>query len=395
MKDLFFLLRREFRLFWSNKILATTFLLITLFLAIVLGSAYKQGYVKQVSVIVVDKDFSPLSARFCDMLEDDPTLHVIRILHETIDLHQTLLDTRATAIVVIPDRFEAQILSKKHPEINCYLNMANTLTAGAAGTAISVCAGTLNAGIAITGLEKQGVPPALATRTYEALKLNIFRQYNPAGNYVLFLWPGLIFAIFHQLILLVTAVSFSQEFSGNYFNKDGLLKYSRSPISLLIIKMTPTFLMSLFILAFYFLLSRFFHVPPALHPGVLFLSEILLILSTCFLGMLYSIIYPDPAKASQLLMSIAAPAFTLTGFTWPADQIPVVLKTISQAIPLVPFDRILRKVLLQQASISDVLPGINHQLVLIGVYMSISIMLLTMKIRKESKKEIVTRPARV
>jgi len=366
MQHLIYLIKREFDYFWSNKVFVFAFLCLPLLLALVLGFVYKKGRINDQPIILVDLDGSPWSGRLSDMLEDSPVLKVVVVKHEMVDLHQHLLDYRAVAVVVIPHRFEANLLHQLRPEVNCYLNMANTLTSGAVGGAVSQCIATLNGGIL-----KQ-----------ETIRHNVFYQYNSSGNYLYFLWPGLIFSVLQQLLLLALAVSFSREVEQQYFNLEGLLKYSQSAFMLILVKIIPYVLLSFITMGVYFLLSGYFRIPLPRYPGLFLLSQLLMVLGTCFLGVFYSIIYPMSLKASQLLMSIASPAFTISGFTWPADQMPAFLEMFAQIIPLTPFLKALRMILFQEASWQDIAPQFMHQLILILVFWGAGIVLLHVKINK-------------
>jgi ABC-2 type transport system permease protein len=382
MRNIRYLLGREFSSFWSNKIFVFAFLALPVLLTVVLGFVYREGKVTHLPVIIVDKDQTPLSIRLRDILEDNSTLKVVNTKYESVNLQDALLKERAVAVIVIPYRFEADVLNGRRPEVNCYLNVANTLTSSAAGNAISLCAATLNAGIATATLQRKAVPASLALQQYQTFRNNIFYKYNPSGNYLYFLWPGLIFSILHQVILMVMAVSFSREFADNHFNAQGLLSYNHSAFVLILVKTLPYLIMSFITVLCYYLLSIYFRVPVATKPEVLFLSQFLLILSTCFLGTFYSIVYPFPLKATQLLISIASPAFTISGFTWPAHQAPEFFQVFGQIIPLTPYLRTLRMVLLQQANISDVWPMMQHQLILLVTFFCLSMLLLKLKIRK-------------
>ncbi|GLU55177.1 ABC transporter permease [Dyadobacter frigoris] len=387
MKNILFLLRREFGLFWSNKIFVFAFLIMPPIIASIFGLVYRQGRIKNQAIVIVDKDNSPTSNRFRDMMQDHPVLNIIDIKYETIDLEQTLLDERAIAVVVIPYRFEANILTQRNPEVNVYLNQSNSITSGAVNQAVNACAGAMNAGILATSLQKKGIPPASAIQQYESFKHNVFLQYNRAGNYLYFLWPGLIFSTLQQLLLLAMAVSFSREFAANCFTKAGILGYSQSPVILLMVKVLPYLVLSCFTFANYYLLSIHFQIPLPEEPGLLFLSQVLLVLGTCLLGTLYSIMIPIPLKASQMLLSVATPAFTVSGFSWPSEQGPAFLAAFGQIIPLTPFLKTIRMTLLQGATFQDVMPQIQHQLVLITVYLLLNLILLKVKINIELRKD--------
>ncbi|MGY0034845.1 ABC transporter permease [Pedobacter sp. NJ-S-72] len=109
INNFFFLVKREFGLFWSNKIFVVAFLVMPVILAFLLGNVYMDGAVKHLKIVVVDKDNTPMSNKLIDMFAEHQTLHVLSVKHETIDLDQTMLDTRAIAIVVIPERFLNQM----------------------------------------------------------------------------------------------------------------------------------------------------------------------------------------------------------------------------------------------------------------------------------------------
>lgn len=389
------LIARELRLFWSNKVFVVAFLFMPLVLAFVLGNVYSKGKVTDLPVVLIDNDQTPASDKFGTMIEDHQQLKIVYQAYELGDVQQLMLTYRAVAVIVIPDRFEANLLAQRMPEVNCYLNMSNTLTAGSAGTAVSVVAGTMNAGILISSYQKRGMPTSIASRQYESFKHNVFYEYNPAGNYLYFLWPGLIFSIIQQLLLLALGVSFSQEIANGTFSREGLLSYSRSPLVLILAKILPYSVLGMMNIGVFYLLSLYFKVPMPWHPGVLVVAQILLVIGSSLLGTLYSVVFPSALKASELLMSIASPAFTISGFTWP--QVPSILQTFSMAIPLTPYLQLMRMTLFQHAGWTDVLPQLMHMLILIAVFLFLTWLLLFFRIRKvlrsESNNQPVTAPA--
>jgi ABC-2 type transport system permease protein len=382
MKIMLRLIYREFGLFWQNKVLVILFFIMSLVLAAVLGFVYKKGKVTGLTILVIDKDHSPSSARLIDMLSEHQTLHIQNASFETVGIDRLLLEKKATAAVVIPYRFEESLLRDQDPEVNCYLNMSNTLKANLARAAIQQCTGTMNAGIQTAFLEEKGVPHSIAVQGYEAFHHNVFLQYNRAGNYFLFLWPGLILGTLQQLLLLATAVGFSQEYANNNFNKNELLKYTRSPVVLIVAKIFPYLCMSFWIIGGDYLLSVYFKMPPPSHPWVLLFSAILFVTGVCMLGTLFSIIFPAPLKTTQSLMSLASPALTISGLTWPAERVPVVLSAIADILPLKPFLKASRLIWIDGASFQQVLPELKHQLLLVTAFSLLSVLLLRKKINK-------------
>ncbi|MFT3794856.1 ABC transporter permease [Flavobacterium sp.] len=388
MKNFGLLFKREFAIFRNNKIFLIAFLGLPLLLSLTNAFVYRKAKIRNQPIVIVDKDDSPSSRQFVQMLADHNILNPVSEVPETIDLNQTLIKHKAVAIVVIPDYFEANLLQQRKPEVNCYLNMANTISSGAVSGAVSMCTAAMNASLISKSLQKKGIPSTVSAN-YMAIKSNTFFEFNRGSNYLYFLWPGLIFATLHQLLLLALAISFSGEMEAGTFNYSGLLSVTDKPLLLILVKLLPYFLMSLFTIGLYFILSFIFRVPLPKHPELLLFSQLLLVIGATLLGILYSILFPIPLKASQTLMSIATPAFTLSGFTWPVHQDPWILAAFGKIVPLTPYLRLLRMTLIQDADWAECLPQLKHQTILIVVYLILSWWLLASKIKK-AKKQLPT-----
>src|SRR5690554_8038986 len=85
------------------------------------------------------------------------------------------------AVITLPSNFEADVFQKRHPEVRVDLNMANILNANTASKNIQSVLMTLNAGIEIEGLKKQGMHPAQALSSFESFKINFNKQIGRAS----------------------------------------------------------------------------------------------------------------------------------------------------------------------------------------------------------------------
>ncbi|MGE8512344.1 MAG: ABC transporter permease, partial [Chryseobacterium culicis] len=136
MKEFFRLLKREFKLFIGNSTLRTVFFLAPVFYATLLGFVYKSGKVENTPVLVVDRDNTPLSNQLTEMLDDNKSIKIIRYLQEPLSIKDEVIRHEAAAVVIIPSRFEGDMLQKKYPELNVYINTGNVLTANFASKAL-------------------------------------------------------------------------------------------------------------------------------------------------------------------------------------------------------------------------------------------------------------------
>ena len=210
MKQLRYLLKREFHLFFTNKTMLSVFFMAPIFYALLLGFTYEKGKVTDIPVIVINHDQTPLSNQIVDMLEDNQTLKVLNYVEEPAILKDEVIKTEAGAVVIIPERFEANMLQKKYPEINVYLNTSNVLTANFASKAIQLTLGTFSAGAEMKALQKKGMNADQAKANIEPYKANYITLFNTTSNYLIFMWPAMMAVVLQQVILLAMAVTFSE-----------------------------------------------------------------------------------------------------------------------------------------------------------------------------------------
>lgn len=370
MKVIARLFKRELDLFFSNSVAVFIFFAAPIGYALIVGSAYKEAKLTDLNILVVDSDNSPLSNKLIDTLDDNQYLQVAEVVYLDNGAEQKLIDNDYVAVVYLPDRFEADIFQKRQPEIRVELNGSNMVLGNYASSGIQTVLGMVNAGLEIESLKKQGFPESTAYQQYSALTVSVSRFYNPANNYLFFVWPGIMGTVMQQVILIVMALSFSREFEERTFTK--LVRLSDSPAFLLFIKSFPVFIMSLLMWALiYYGFYPFFKV--AL-PADMWSNWILIVfftLANIFLGTLASILIPSQLKTTEVLMAISLPSFILSGFTWPLEGMPNWLVSwISDVIPLTHFLKGYRKLELMDVGLSSI-SGEFLILVLMSVILSI------------------------
>lgn len=379
------LLWREFGLLWSNPVLRVIFLGAPVVYALLLGYVYRSGKVTALPVLLVDADHSPLSARLADMLEDNETLHIAGTLSPEDDLRARMLGTNAAIAVYVPESFEADILQRRYPEVRVDVNMANILTANFATRAVQVSLGTLNAGLEAEALKKSGVPASEALSRFEPFRISYIRNGNPSGNYMNFLWPGMLLTVLQQVLLLAAALTFAWEWEQDTFRTE-LMRRAPYPLQALLVKTLPYWLGAWVILAFFLFAHYLMGVPVSGAMLRLLLPVNIFILAVLFLGVLVSIWIPSQLKATELLMVVATPSFVLSGYTWPLEQMPTAVQRVAQAIPLTPFLDIFRKVWVSDATLAQVQAPLRILLVQLLVYGFLAWISLQYKYYKTGKK---------
>ncbi|MET7038327.1 ABC transporter permease [Elizabethkingia miricola] len=367
MKEFLRLLKREFKLFVANDTLRSVFFLAPILYAVLLGFVYQSGKVENIPVLVVDRDDTPLSNQLTDMLDDNSSIKVIKYIQEPQSIKDEVIKNEAAAVVMIPAKFEADILQKKYPELNVYVNTGNVLTANFASKALQLTIGTFSAGASIKGLQKMGMPAVKAATQYEPFKTNYITLFNTTSNYLIFMWPAMLAVVLQQVILLAMAVSFAAEFQRGSFIKEyyGMRRWA---FPTMLIKVIPIWFFSILIVGIYYLMHMIFKVPMPEGIFNFILLTAVFVGSASFLGVFISILIPDALKATQILMVLASPSFIISGFTWPLSAMPAAVQFLANIIPLTPFLQAFKILLIQKGSVELTYPYLQHLIILLIVY---------------------------
>jgi len=378
------LLRIEFKRIFANDVLLAIFFGAPVLYGILFGYVYQQAKVVDLPIVIIDQDRSPTSDKIIDAFVDNEGLLVSDVRYTAGNLIDEMPTQQYAAVITLPSNFEADVFQKKHPEIRVDLNMANILNANTASNHIQAVLLTLNAGMEIEGLKKQGMHPAQAKASYESFKININKLYNSTGNYVTFMLPGLLGGIMQQIIFLAMALVFSRDFEDGYFGT--LVKESKSSLYLIALKTTPFLIMLPLIWLVVALFFPYFNVDINIFNFPMFVLVVLLTFASIFIGMLFSIAIPSQLKATELLMVISTPAFILSGFTWPTMAIPDAITNIAQFIPLTQFLSGFRKIAFYDGDLASIKPELGMLFIIMAVSFIAMVILLQLKIRLHRKK---------
>jgi ABC-2 type transport system permease protein len=387
MKNFLSLLKREFRLFFQNKVLLVLFLGAPILYGVLVGGVYKKGKVTNLPIIVVDEDKSPLSRQLIDMFNENDVIYVAKVLNDPFRAKDEALKTESTVVVQIPRNFSADVNYNRSTELTLFVNASNTLTSNSAMMAVNVAASTLKAGIQIKAQQKKGVPEYVASKQFEPFKITMIKQNIRSGNYLYFMLPGVLLTVLQQVMMLGLAVSFASEFEKGTLPE--LVQKSTNVFVLILVKILPFSLMSGLIYILYYGYSIWYRMPLNLDGGAFFATTILFLLAVSFIGILVSIAIPSQLKATEILMVIATPSFILSGFTWPLSQMPEWVVAIAKMIPLTHYLQIFRTLMIEKGSIEYLQGPVIGLAIIAAVTLIASIILLQIKINKVKKNKQV------
>lgn len=386
MKKFIQLSKTEWRRIFSNNVLVMIFFGAPLLYGIITINMYKAGKVTKMEIVVIDEDNTPATAKIIDALGESESLKIAKVQFDAGNIAREMPSKEYVAVISLPHGFEADIMQKRYPEVMVDVNTANLVTANFATRAIQTVLGTVNAGIEIEALKKAGVPAAAAAQRFEPFKVNYNRFYNPSGNYMDLMIPGIFGTVMQQVILLALALVFARDYEDGYFGK--LVKASRSSLYHIVLKMLPFVILTAIMWGVVGLFYVLYEIDiPVFSAGMVLLVTVFS-LACIFLGMLFSAVIPNQLKATELLMVIATPSFLLSGYTWPLQSMPGWIRTISESLPLTHFLSGFRKLAVYGGTLRDIYPQLTALAVTALICLVAMMIVLQLKIRRHSRLSV-------
>ncbi|BDD01712.1 ABC transporter permease [Persicobacter psychrovividus] len=380
METFIALIKREFRMMFSNSVVMAIFFAAPVVYGLLFGFTYQKGSPSNLPIMVVDLDQSALSSKIVDMLDDNELITVDMVKYDKTDLPKTIRSEKYKAVITIPHHFEADILQKRDPELSVAINTANIVSANYSAKGVQYVMKTLQAGIEIEGLKKQGIPEEIARHQYEPFSVNYERYYNETANYMRFLWPGMIGTIIQQVFLLALALTFAREFEEGKWHE--ITSKTKKGWKIMGIKILPFLLTGVMMLAAVGVMFPMFNIPLAENMPAMAVLLFAFLLPVIFLGILLSLLVPNQLKATEIAMVLATPSFVVSGFTWPLSQMPDAVAFIGRCIPLTHFLAAFRELSFYGAGLSDIIPQLKVLALMTVIFGLLSMVLLYFKLRK-------------
>lgn len=179
----------------------------------------------------------------------------------------------------------------------------------------------------------------------------VVQYFNPEQRTVVNIVPGLVAVILTMTMILFTSAAIVREYE--HGNMEFLITTPIRSIELMIGKIAPYVLVGLIQVAIILSAGHWFFTVP-IFGGLLSLlvGSILFIFASLTLGLVISTIAKNQLQAMQMTIFILLPSILLSGFMFPYDAMPIAAQWIAEALPVTHFMRIIRAIVLREASIT-------------------------------------------
>lgn len=324
--------------------------------------------IRHIALAVEDRDGTPESRTVVSAFINSGYFDLAAAVYSPQEAERLLDVNEARAVLVIPEGFGRDVASGVTTPVQVIVSGDNANTATTAMGYASSILRTLGAEFAAAGAEMRP-PISVEPRIW----------YNPELRSTLFLVPGLIAFIVMVTAVMSTAASIVRE------KEVGTIEQVRmapiNTVSFVIGKTIPYLLIALLSAALIILSAMvLFDLPMRGNWMALFLATSLYLVGALATGLVISTIADSQQLASQLALLVSfLPTFMLSGFIFPISSMPVVLQTITYAVPARYFLVALRGIVLKGAELRLLAP----QMAALTVYAAVMLALASLRMARE------------
>jgi len=201
----------------------------------------------------------------------------------------------------------------------------------------------------------RNLPVALrpGQRVQGPAQFEVALYFNPERRTPVNIVPGLLAVILTMTMILFTSTAIVREKERG--NLELLITTPVRSFELMLGKIIPYILIGLVQMAIILSLGHFvFAVPINGNPVQIVAATLLFIAASLTLGLIISTIARTQLQAMQMTVFVLLPSILLSGFLFPYEGMPVPAQWISEALPATHFVRMIRGVVLRDASLANV-----------------------------------------
>ncbi|MCW8950164.1 MAG: ABC transporter permease [Sedimenticola sp.] len=189
-----------------------------------------------------------------------------------------------------------------------------------------------------------------ANRTIPTFEVELL--FNPEQRTVVNIVPGLVGIILTMTMIMFTSAAIVRERERG--NLEMLINTPVQPFELMLGKIIPfIFIGGIQVVIIISLGHVVFNVPINGSLWQLALATLLFITASLSFGLVISTLARNQLQAMQMTIFVLLPSILLSGFVFPYEGMPVFAQYIAEFLPATPFMRVVRGVVLRDATVMD------------------------------------------
>ncbi|WP_218689001.1 ABC transporter permease [Psychrobacter sp. BF1] len=337
---------------------------------------YSSEVVNHVPVGIIDNDNSQLSRTIIRYANASPQLDTQGFINEQ-QAKEAIWSNDIAGYMIIPSGLERQVLSGKAASVSVLGNGGYFILNKNVQLGFLKAVSTVSAGIEVKKNVAQGAYLATAASNTQAVPLQIIPLYNQTEGYGAYVVPAVAILILQQTLLMATAMLI-----GTWYEQRRHATSVRGWLGRIIALSMLSFVVGCFYYGWAFELH---HYPRGQNilGSLLFLTIFCPTVAT--LGCVLGLWFRQRERSLQILVFSSLPIFFVSGYPWPANQLPEVLQIIRWLVPTTPGVNMSVQMNQMGASVAQVATGFYA---LAGLWSFYFILLLIFRWRTQPSSEM-------
>ncbi|MFC2160652.1 ABC transporter permease [Acidobacteriota bacterium] len=300
--------------------------------------------VRNVPVAVVDGDGTGLSRDLISRLDASPYFDLKFSETSGADVERFLDRGDVRFVLVIPSGFSRDLSEGKNTGLQLLVDGSDNNSAQVALGYMSGLVQTFSVKIFLEKVQRAGIPIPVSLPPFRA-EPRVW--YNPELRSTNFIVPGLIAVLMMVIAAMLTSLTVSREWEMGTMEQ--LIATPVRPHEMIIGKLFPYYVLGLIQTLFVILIGQvLFGVP--FRGNLLFLFLVSSLFLVCGLGI--GLFISTVSKSQQLAFMLSIiltllPAFLLSGFLFPVESMPRLIRIVSNVVPAKYFLTVLRGIFLK------------------------------------------------
>jgi ABC-type multidrug transport system permease subunit len=350
---------KEFLHIYRDRRVLILLLILPPIFTLVFGHAFEAGEMTDVPAMLVNRDLTPRAERLVTLLLANKTFHW-QSQSPSITGEDDLLGHGVQATLIIPKGWSDSITNGAPVSLPLYVDGSDTNTADLLEGSVQKTLADFQLG------ERQVMIDALPEDIFEMAKklpVQVRKQfvsamepwgvdkkvlYNPKTRFIDYVLPGVIGLILQLITVTLMACTLAREReAGTLFQ---LMVTSLRRREIVLGKVLPYLAISIVLILFIIVLTGWHFQVQFHNPAALALICFLFLLCSLGMGLLISAVSRTQTQAIQFSVFFLLPVFVLSGAFAPLEQLPKVIRYVSELFPLTHFCRAFRLVNLYRAA---------------------------------------------
>jgi ABC-2 type transport system permease protein len=326
MRRLGFLVRKEFQELRRNPRMFPVIFLAPVIQLAILGYAATTD-VKNVPIVVVDADRSPVSRDLIGAFEGSPYFSVVHLTSDDRDVQRDIERRRAWMALVIPPAYGDAVTAGRPVSVQIVTDGSDSNSA------------TLGLGYASSLIAEKAAEIAMARRkpgspTIGSVEARIRVWFNPQLSSTHFMVPGVLALLLMIITTVLGSMSVVREKEIGTLEQLNVTPLKRWELT--VGKLLPFGVIGVIdVLTIVAVAVLWFEIPLRGSFALLFGLSLVYLLCTLGLGLLVSTLSDSQQQAMMTaVFFFMLPMIYLSGFIFPIENMPAVIQPVTYLIPL-------------------------------------------------------------